>query len=72
VIGLLKSQLGREISIVTFYEAPTVGLLARALKEGSDETPAAVEELERAGTRLEMMQRRREKRGAQPSLEPSR
>jgi hypothetical protein len=65
VIALLKSRLGREVSVVTFYEAPTVALLARALRNGSEETPVAATEVEeRAGTRLEMMQRRREKRAA--------
>ena len=74
VIALLKTRLNREISIVTFYDAPTVGLLARALGDGKqEEGPGALGGVEeRAGTRLEMMQRRRQKRGGQPALGPSR
>ena len=73
VITLLKTRLGREIPVVTFYEAPTVGLLARALGEKDDAKPAGKQEGEqRAGTRLELMQRRRQQRGGQPALDPSR
>jgi acyl carrier protein len=76
VIGLLKMRLQREIPIVTFYEAPTVGLLARALGEKPEEKPVALDEVEqRAGTRLELMQRRRrlrEAEPAEPALDPSR
>ena len=73
VIALLKVRLGREIPIVTFYEAPTVGLLARALGQKAEEKPVVLEEVEqRAGTRLEMMQRRRRQREAEPALDPSR
>jgi len=73
VIALLKARLGREIPIVTFYEAPTVGLLARALDEKPEEKPVVLEEVEqRAGTRLEMMQRRRRQRETEPALDPSR
>ena len=73
VISLLKVRLGREIPIVMFYEAPTVGLLARALGQKAEEKPVVLEEVEqRAGTRLEMMQRRRRQREAEPALDPSR
>jgi NAD(P)-dependent dehydrogenase (short-subunit alcohol dehydrogenase family)/acyl carrier protein len=72
VIALLKARLGRDIPVVTFYEAPTVALLARALADGAAEKPVALEEIEqRAGTRLELMQRRRQKR-VQPSLDAAR
>jgi acyl carrier protein len=70
VVALLKARLGREIPIVTFYEAPTVGLLARALGGDGGEKPAILEEVEqRAGTRLEMMQRRRRQRGADAAVD---
>jgi len=74
VISLLKARLGREIPIVLFYESPTVGLLARALGETQEkEKPVVLEEVEqRAGTRLEMMERRRRQRAAEPALDPSR
>ncbi len=39
VVALLKARLGRDVPIVTFYEAPTVGLLARALGD-EREAPA--------------------------------
>ncbi len=67
VVAILKGSLGRDVSIVTFYEAPTVALLARALGEGEAAGKAAVtlEEVgQRAETRLELMQKRRQKRGA--------
>jgi hypothetical protein len=49
-----------------------VALLARALADGAAEKPVALEEVEqRAGTRLELMQRRRQKR-VQPSLDAAR
>jgi acyl transferase domain-containing protein/acyl carrier protein len=72
VIQLLKARLGREVPIVTFYEAPTVGLLAKALGDGGGggEKPAAVvlDDVEqRAGTRRDLMQRRRQQREAQPT-----
>jgi NAD(P)-dependent dehydrogenase (short-subunit alcohol dehydrogenase family) len=73
VIALLKAHLERDIPIVTFYEAPTVGLLARALGDGAPGKTIALDDVEqRAGTRLELMQRRRQKRGAQPILDPVR
>jgi NAD(P)-dependent dehydrogenase (short-subunit alcohol dehydrogenase family)/acyl carrier protein len=73
VVAILKARLGREVPIVTFYEAPTVALLARALGDGRDEKPVALEEVEqRAGTRLEMMQKRRQQRTAPVVLDPSR
>ncbi|PYQ38222.1 MAG: hypothetical protein DMF77_24650, partial [Acidobacteria bacterium] len=73
VIGLLKARLQREIPIVMFYEAPTVGLLARALGEKPEDKPVALDEVEqRAGTRLELMQRRRRGREVEPALDPSR
>src|SRR5207245_4348136 len=78
VIALLKARLGREIPIVTFYESPTVGLLARSLGEKAEERPVVLEDVEqRAGTRLALMQRRRRPRAAEPApmepaLDPSR
>jgi NAD(P)-dependent dehydrogenase (short-subunit alcohol dehydrogenase family)/acyl carrier protein len=73
VIGLLKALLQRDIPIVMFYEAPTVGLLARALGEKPEEKPVALEEVEqRAETRLELMQRRRRVREVEPALDPTR
>jgi NAD(P)-dependent dehydrogenase (short-subunit alcohol dehydrogenase family)/acyl carrier protein len=64
VVALLKTRLGREIPIVAFYEAPTVGLLARALSEGAaEEKPTPLDGIDqRAESRLEMMERRRRKR----------
>jgi acyl carrier protein len=64
VIAVLKSRLGREIPIVTFFESPTVSLLAKALAPDQEEkVKEAVEEVEqRAATRLELMQRRRQLR----------
>ena len=56
-----------------FYEAPTVGLLARALRAPEAETPTALENVEqRAESRLERMQRRRESRPAAPALDAGR
>jgi acyl carrier protein len=73
VIALLKAHLGRDIPIVTFYEAPTVGLLARALGNAAPAKAVVLDDVEqRAGTRLELMQRRRQKRGTQPALDPVR
>jgi acyl transferase domain-containing protein len=73
VVSRLKARLGREIPIVIFYEAPTVGLLARALADGQAEKTVALDDVEhRAGTRLDMMQKRRQKRIAQPALDPIR
>ena len=73
VIGLLKALLQRDIPIVMFYEAPTVGLLARALGEKPEDKPVALDEVEqRAETRLELMQRRRRVREVEPALDPSR
>jgi acyl transferase domain-containing protein/acyl carrier protein len=74
-MALLKTALGREIPIVTLYESPTVGRLARALatEKRADETPVDLGDVgQRAGTRLEMMQRRRRARTGQPlgSQEP--
>jgi acyl carrier protein len=73
VIGLLKTLLQRDIPIVMFYEAPTVGLLARALGEKPEDKPVALDEVEqRAETRLELMQRRRRVREVEPALDPTR
>ena len=60
-LALLKAALGREIPIVAFYEAPTVAGLARALSgTKASEEPVDLGDVEqRAGTRLEMMHRRR-------------
>jgi acyl transferase domain-containing protein/acyl carrier protein len=74
-MSILKSALGREIPIVTLYESPTVARLARALatEKKADEAPVDLGDVgERAGTRLEMMQRRRRSRTGQPvgSQEP--
>lgn len=71
VTALMKARLGRDVTLVNLYEAPTVGLLARTLDvpKRPDE-PAALEGIEqRAGTRLESMQRRRRMRTEQPMLE---
>jgi NAD(P)-dependent dehydrogenase (short-subunit alcohol dehydrogenase family)/acyl carrier protein len=64
VIALLKARLGRELPIVTFFESPTVALLAKALAaKREEEEPAALAEVEqRAATRLDLMQRRRQAR----------
>jgi acyl carrier protein len=73
VVAILKARLGREVPIVTFYEAPTVALLARALGDGSREKPVALEGVEhRAETRRELMQKRRQQRTAPAVLDPSR
>jgi acyl transferase domain-containing protein len=75
VMALLKTRLDREIPIVMFYEAPTVGLLARALGEKPEDKPVVLDEVEqRAGTRLELMQRRRRQREVEPepALDPTR
>ena len=71
-LALLKAALGREIPIVAFYEAPTVAGLARALSATkAAEEPVDLGDVEqRAGTRLEMMQRRRRVRtDSQTSVE---
>jgi len=70
VIGILKARLGREVPIVTFFESPTVSQLAKALApEREDEAREAVEEVgQRAATRLDLMQRRRQQR-AQTALD---
>jgi acyl transferase domain-containing protein/acyl carrier protein len=63
----LKAALGREIPIVTLYESPTVAGLARALsaERKADEAPPDLGDAgQRAGTRLEMMQRRRRARAS--------
>jgi len=74
-MAVLKAALGREIPIVTLYESPTVGRLARALaaEKRADETPVDLGDVgQRAGTRLEMMQRRRRARTGPPgSQEPT-
>ncbi len=64
VIAHLKARLGREVPIVTFFEAPTVALLAKALApERAASAPVALEEVEqRAATRLDLMQRRQKAR----------
>ena len=66
VITVLKSRLGREIPIVTFFEAPTVALLARALApEREEKVQEAIGEVDqRAATRRDLMQRRRQQRTA--------
>lgn len=71
VTALMKARLGRDLALVKLYEAPTVGLLARALDtEKSADSTAAMEGVERrAETRLELMHRRRRGRSAQPILE---
>jgi hypothetical protein len=65
----LKAALGRDIPIVAFYEAPTVAGLARALSatKASEEPVDLADVEQRAGTRLEMMQRRRRVRAAGPT-----
>ena len=68
-VTLLKAALGRDLPIVTFYEAPTVAGLARALDEEHkvEDAPVQLAEVEqRAGARLEMMQRRRRARRSPP------
>ncbi len=64
VIALLKARLGRELPIVAFFESPTVALLAKALSPAREEAaPAVLAEVdERAATRLDLMQRRRQQR----------
>ena len=64
VIAALKARLGREVPIVTFFEAPTVSLLAKALApEREEKANEAVAEVgQRAATRLDLMQRRRQQR----------
>jgi acyl carrier protein len=63
VIALLKARLGRELPIVTFFESPTVALLAKALAARDEEPAGALAEVEqRAATRLDLMQRRRQAR----------
>ena len=64
----LKAALGREIPIVTLYESPTVVGLARALSAEArpEEPPLDLGDVgQRAGARLEMMQRRRRARTGQ-------
>ena len=66
----IKAELRVEIPMVAFYEAPTVSLLAQRIGGGATEQneSASLEEVEqRAGTRLEMMQRRRNRR-EQPTI----
>jgi amino acid adenylation domain-containing protein/non-ribosomal peptide synthase protein (TIGR01720 family) len=64
-VGLLRGRLGRDIRIVTFYEAPTISLLAQALADQASDKQVALEGVEqRADTRLELMQRRRARAGA--------
>jgi acyl carrier protein len=67
-LALLKTALGRDVPIVAFYEAPTVQGLALALSAPrAAEAPVALAEVEqRAGTRLEMMERRRRTRRGGP------
>jgi acyl carrier protein len=68
-VALLKAALGCHIPIVTFYEAPTVAQLAKVLEvtKKAEEAPVQLAEVEqRAGTRLEMMQRRRRVRTEEP------
>src|SRR4029453_13381451 len=64
VTALLKSRLGREVPIVIFYESPTVAQLAKALAPVREEkAEVVVEEVgQRAASRLDMMQRRRQAR----------
>lgn len=72
VISLLKSRLKKEIPVATFYDAPTVALLARALGNESQDEPVALDGVEqRAGTRLELMKERRMRRRLQPTESPS-
>jgi acyl transferase domain-containing protein/acyl carrier protein len=63
-IAALKARLGREIPIVKFYESPTVAQLAKALAPEREETAeeAIAEVGERAATRRDLMQRRRQQR----------
>jgi acyl carrier protein len=67
-IAVLKGLLGREVPIVTFYEAPTVALLAKALapkpeEEKADRVDGLEESGKRADTRRELLERRRRQRG---------
>jgi hypothetical protein len=69
-VALLRAASGRDVPIAAFYGAPTVALLARALgaEPGAEEAPVTLGEVEqRAGTRLEMMQRRRRARTGAPA-----
>ena len=71
VTALMKARLGREVTLVKLYEAPTVALLARTLDVAKrpDDTNALTGVEQRAETRLESMQRRRRARADQPVLE---
>ncbi len=69
VVSLLKSRIGREVPIVTFYEAPTVALLTKALtpKESEERVEENLAEVgQRAETRLQLMRERR-RRGRGPA-----
>jgi acyl transferase domain-containing protein len=69
-VALLRAVSGRDIPIATFYGAPTVALLAKALgtEPNAEEAPVTLGEVEqRAGTRLEMMERRRRARMGTPA-----
>jgi acyl transferase domain-containing protein/acyl carrier protein len=63
-IAVLKTRLGRDIPIVAFYESPTVAQLAKTLAPERDEKPEGVisEVGQRAATRRDLMQRRRQQR----------
>jgi non-ribosomal peptide synthase protein (TIGR01720 family) len=69
-VGILKRRLGRDVRVVMFYEAPTVGLLARALAPPSDGPTALEGAEERADTRRELLQRRRHRPAGPVPLVP--
>jgi len=63
-IAVLKARLGRDIPIVAFYESPTVAQLAKTLAPEREEKPegAIAEVGQRAATRRDLMERRRQQR----------
>jgi acyl transferase domain-containing protein/acyl carrier protein len=70
VMSLLTAKMGREIPVVTLYEAPTVRLLAEAIGAGaSGEKQTVLTDVEqRAETRRGLMEKRRRPRSAPPAL----
>jgi acyl transferase domain-containing protein len=70
---LLKAHIGRDIPVVTFYDAPTVALLARAVgqdAEKKEQAPSLSDVEQRAETRLDLMRRRRRARSPLDETRP--